>query len=140
MGEIKFNHTSLLDCKTKIDYVVRELQKNADEAMAQISGFEPEKQHWLMQSLNGIIASIEEMQIMSKKLAKLADLYGGCERAVENIVRRLCVPVPFSPRQSASSTSTPFTTEYSVSYTMPKDLFVESWIMELMYSEAFLAE
>ena len=135
MGKIKFSYTSLLDCKARIDYTARELQKYVDEAIVLINGFEPEKQYWLTQSLNGIIGSIDRLTIMSGKLAKLADLYNEGERTVENIVRRLFVPVPIHSQQSISIAAIPFITEYSASHTMPRDLFVESWIMELIYSE-----
>ena len=133
MGEIKFNLVRLLDCKTRIDYVAKELRQNVDEAMALIDGLGSEKQYWLAQSIKGIMASIDGINVMSGKLARLGDLYGECERTVENIVRRLFVPVPIIPQQSASSAA--FMSEYSVSQTMPRDLFVESWIMEMIYSE-----
>jgi len=72
---------------------------------------------------------------MSSKLARLIELYNECERTVENIIQRLCVPGPTHPQHSALTAMTPFTAEYSISQTMPRDLFVENWIMEMMYLE-----
>jgi hypothetical protein len=135
MGEIKFNPVRLLDCKARIDFIAQELQKYVDEAMVLVNDLGPEKQYWLMQSLKSIGASIDEINAMSGKLAKLAELYGDCESTVENIVRRLYIPVPIHFQQSASMASMPFSAEYTVSHMMPKDLYVESWVMELMYSE-----
>ena len=135
MSEIKFNHQQLQYCKARIDYLAHEFQKYIDEATTLINGFESEKQYWLMQSIKGITASLERLNDMSGKLARLAELYSDCEQTVENIVKRLFVPVPLSPQHVNLYTSVPLLSNYSVSYTTPRDLFVESWIMELIYSE-----
>jgi len=136
MGEIKFNPARLLECKTRLDYVTQEFQRYVDEALVLINDLEPERYYWLTQSVKGLIASIDGINFMAGKLARLANLYLECERAVENIVQRLSAPVPILSQQSAYSVPAPFITGYSVSHTVPRDLFVESWIMELMYLEA----
>jgi hypothetical protein len=135
MGEIKFVNIRLLDCKARIDHIVMELQKNADEALMLIGTIEPNKQHGMMNTIKSISATIDEMRVMSAKLARLAEHYREGERSVEDIVRRLFVPVPIQSQQSSSLIPMHFSSDYSVSLTMPKDIIVESWILELMLSE-----
>ena len=134
MGEIKFNRMRLLDCKASIDYLTRELQKNADDAMVLINGFDQERQYRLWRTMADVNEAIIGLGIMSDKLAKLSDLYSECERSVEDLVNRL-IPPATAVQPLAALASTPFITEYSASCTIPRDLHVESWIMELIYSE-----
>jgi len=135
---MKFSPARLSDCKAKIDILAPELQKYALEATALVNELGQGGRYRLMQPLTAITDAIADLAAASGKLEKLADHYRECEKTVQDIVRRLDVPTPCSAPQGPTGTPAPFVAGYAVSHTTPRDLFVESWVMELMYSEACL--
>ena len=139
MGEIQFDTARLSECKSKIDNLTKALQEYADEALALISSLGYSEQIDLLPLVKEIIEINEEIIYMAGKLERLAGLYVDCERSVEDVVKRLFTAIRFANEQvstlnpaSASASSAPV---YTPSFTMPKGVYVEGWIMELMYTE-----
>ena len=135
MGELRFSPVRLSECKTRIDSLSEKLREYTDEALALINTLDPQDQFDLLQPLRGLIENNEEIMALSDKLARLVILYSDCERAVEDIVKRLLLQVFPSQHLSTAMPTTLAAAAYTPSQTMPRDLFVESWIMELMYAD-----
>jgi hypothetical protein len=120
------------DGRIKTDGAARRLRGYLDAAIALINDFDPNDQRFLAQPLREIAAAADGIERLSFKLGQLADLYEGCELAVVERISRICGAAVMreAPLTSAGSA---FSAGYTVSYTIPRDMVVESWLLELLF-------
>ncbi|MDR1210228.1 MAG: hypothetical protein LBK41_07970 [Clostridiales bacterium] len=147
MEELKFDPSRMREGKIRIDRVTLQLREYLEETMTLAARLESEgdsrlkpresvEQPRVTRSLREIGIALDGIERLSGKLEQLADLYENCERAVAERaggIRRAA-----ARRETASPQAAPragFSAEYAASYTIPRDLIVESWLLELMFAE-----
>jgi len=131
---IKFNCLQMEQTAAVLKRAASKLRAYAENLDLLSNGLEQDGRGYARISIEALNDAAYRADNLADKLAFAADIYRKADKRSVETAENLRAAIP-GPNGLSAGVWRPFDGHYAVSQTIPADLFVEDWLMNLMYTD-----